>query len=66
METGRITNAREHLRKINKCGIQQRGRICIYTQKTHQNKLATVGMKRSIQENAKFAYKTIAAQRRIP
>ena len=33
METGRITNAREHLRKINKCGIQQRGRTCIYTQK---------------------------------
>ena len=29
METGRITNAREHLRKINKCGIQQRGRICL-------------------------------------
>ena len=49
METGRITNAREHLRKINKCGIQQRGRICICTQKTHQNKLAIVGMKQSIQ-----------------
>ena len=34
METGRITNAREHLRKINKCGIQQRGRTCIHAQKT--------------------------------
>ena len=33
METGRITNAREHLRKINKCGIQQRGRIYIYIYK---------------------------------
>ena len=32
METGRITNAREHFRKINKCGIQQGGRICLYTQ----------------------------------
>ena len=37
----------------------------IYT-KTDQNKLATVGMKRSIQEKAKFAHKIIAAQRRIP
>ena len=31
-ETGRITNAREHPKK-KKCGIQQRGRKCIYTQK---------------------------------
>ena len=34
--------------------------------KIHQNKLATVGMKRSIQEKAKFAYKITAVQRRIP
>ena len=33
METGRIANGREHLRKIKKCDTQQRGRICIYTQK---------------------------------
>ena len=37
----------------------------VYT-KTHQNKLATVGMKRSIQEKAKFVYKIIAALCRIP
>ena len=32
METGRITNARDHLRKINKCGIQHRDRTYIYMQ----------------------------------
>ena len=34
--------------------------------KTHQNKLATVGMKQPIQQKAKFAYKIIAVPRRIP
>ena len=49
METSRITNAREHLRKINKCGTQLRGRICIYTYKntskqTGYNRYKTVNI----------------------
>ena len=47
METGRITNAREHLRKINKCGIQQRGRIYIYIYiYIHKNTLKQTGYSR--------------------
>ena len=34
MELGRMINVKEHLRKTNKCGTQQRSRIGgIYTQK---------------------------------
>ena len=39
--------------------------IYIYT-KAHQNKLAKVGKKWSIQKKSKFAYKIIAAQCRVP
>ena len=44
METGRITNAREHLRKINNAAYSKEVEH-VYMHKKHQYKLAIVGMK---------------------